>query len=61
MLYPADWSKGKGEGFRRNTLIIKDADIVLRSGMAAAMALWIRSRRAGSWARKSWSQFHSLL
>ena len=29
MLYPADWSKGKGEGFWRNTLIIKDADTVL--------------------------------
>ena len=29
MLYPADWSKGRGEGFRRNTLIIKDADVVI--------------------------------
>jgi hypothetical protein len=29
LLYPADWSKGRSAGFARNSLIIKDAEIVL--------------------------------
>jgi hypothetical protein len=29
LLYPADWSKGKGAGFARNQKIVKAADVVV--------------------------------